>query len=176
LDKKAFINKIKKKMDEENKIEINIKFTNQKNIIIKIKTNEPISNLKKEVIANYKDNDINFERKTLRLIFKGKLLEDSFPIKYYKIENEDYIHCVVSESQTTNTRQTQARRIDLENGNSQEEIQLNRGFDRLRDAGFGSEEILLFRSQFYKGKEELLEKITKNEINDEDLFLMEEKW
>jgi hypothetical protein len=107
------------------------------------------------------------EKPIMRLIYNGKLMMDMVPLKFYKVKNECFIHCALS---------------DLPNNdNSPHELErelssMPRGFDRLIPLGFSNEDVQYIRNEFYSSRQYLLAQYETGQLTIRDLQNLEEQW
>jgi hypothetical protein len=147
-------------------LSINVKFSSGISVPMEIEPTETIYNVKKEI----KKNCINQAQQKLyvRLLFRGKFLEDHCTVQSYKLENQDTILCVMTETMQP-SRRTFSQEI-------QEVSDHPRGFDRLGEMGISSEEIVGLRSQFYNSRPDILVRIRNEQISTSEIHDLEEEW
>jgi len=102
--------------------------------------------------------------KSIRLIFRGKILKEHETIRNYGMQDMDNVHCAISDLQ---------RPIRNEGPPDVEDAPL-RGLDRLREMGFNEDEIEQFRLLFYQAhRQRILSAVEAGEV---DLRQLEEEW
>jgi len=106
-----------------------------------------IKDLKSHIVAQLKLT----ERKQVKLIFKGKILEDTKPIEDYKIEKDDVLlYMVVDEVPAENDNlETNVSVASQDIRESLDSSSQARGFNRLREMGMSQQELHIFRMLFH---------------------------
>ena len=136
----------------ETYINIKIKSTISDNDTFDLNISErsTIENLKTIIL-----NKLNTkkESKAIRLIYCGKLLKpDNKCLQDFKIENNSFIHAVITQARVENTITNSNNNISDDNDDGNHEANNNttnsRGFDQLLRNGFSRNEVSFLRSAF----------------------------
>eukprot|EP00164_Ancoracysta_twista_P005595 GFYU01007673.1.p1 GENE.GFYU01007673.1~~GFYU01007673.1.p1 ORF type:complete len:303 (+),score=58.80 GFYU01007673.1:202-1110(+) len=137
---------------KEGHLRIFIKMVDGGNHTIDIPQDASVPDLKDAVRAAEKVEG----PKNIRLIYMGKILDANETLAHYKIPDESFVHCTISEPRP--------QVVELE-----ETGPTVRGFERLRFSGFSEQEIETLRMQFHRGR-------AHNYREGEDLRDIEEEW
>ena len=108
---------------------------------IKIEEKESVSRLKSRLLDEILPRE-NCIGKRVRLIYRGRLLQDDEVCADEIREKEEVVHCVLSDD-----RKTGHHSIDVEDEEENDDSQ-EAGFDQLRQHGFSGSEISDMRSLF----------------------------
>eukprot|EP01080_Neovahlkampfia_damariscottae_P006383 gene6383-10390_t len=159
-------------MTEENKIIIKLLLISK---VFTIKVNvdtKTVRDLKNKIPKFCPE--VDFKGKWIRLLYRGKFLEDHLSLKSTKLEDGDSMQCILSDKKPPESygRKNKNRLKPI----IEEEFYEPKGFDRLSESGFSEEEIEEMRTQFYRNKKELIDSINEGKITDEQLYEMEDEW
>ncbi|KAG1461084.1 hypothetical protein G6F46_001202 [Rhizopus delemar] len=132
-------------------IDLHIRWSDRQDLVLNVEPDELISSIKEKI--HHSAGHTN--RKYIRLIHNGKVLQDEQTLKSYgigkitvvnskaKLEPPSpvYIHCSLSDY---------IPQSPIASYNSQPQIIPPTGFDRLRESGFTEEDIQNIRAQFHR--------------------------
>ncbi|KAI8987834.1 hypothetical protein BDF20DRAFT_814200 [Mycotypha africana] len=159
--------------DEEfhDTIDLHIRWSDRQDLVLHVSPESTIHDIKEKI----RQSSPTIERKYIRLIHNGRVLEDYKSLKEYgvgKIIRSDskakleppspvYFHCSLSDYKPT-----------IQNSqNNYPQIIPPTGFDRLREAGFSEEDIQNFRTQFHRFNGTALDELPTEEARN-----LEEQW
>ncbi|KAG1237552.1 hypothetical protein G6F35_000594 [Rhizopus arrhizus] len=155
-------------------IDLHIRWSDRQDLVLNVEPDELISSIKEKI--HHSAGHTN--RKYIRLIHNGKVLQDDQTLKSYgigkitvvnskaKLEPPSpvYIHCSLSDY---------IPQSPIATYNNQPQIIPPTGFDRLRESGFTEEDIQNIRAQFHR-----LHGTTFDETDEtsEEARNLEEQW
>lgn len=123
------------------------------------------------------------EGKHMRFIFQGKLLQDHLSLQFYGIGDGHFVHCTLSDYPPPEAATVMVSpSIPMSLGSPPSQQQQSspqdgpQGFDRLRESGFSSAEIMYIRNTFYASRQHLLLRLQQGTVSEGELRQMEEQW
>jgi len=131
---------------------------------IQTRATATIEQLKKQIVEKFR-----LPNKFIRLISRGRVLEDGNTLEMYSIHNNAFVHFAISESPPQSTQQQ--RHTNLIDDQEQP-----RGFDRLHQFGFSDADIEQFRQQFHLHRLANTGFLTNSTATAEQLRAFEEEW
>ncbi len=159
---------------------VNIKVKTLTNIYsLAVPTKIKIVSLRRKIVDECLKEKASGKR--VRLIYAGKLLDDSKDLSMYKIQEHTCIHAALSEVAANNGLASSllnrhSSNSSENNGGEEENL---RGFDRLRQNGdFSVEDVEIVRSTFYREVLEYAETQRRRPGEEEAdrYYRMEEEW
>lgn len=110
--------------DDDAKINILIKFVDERELRVKVKPNDTIFSIKK---AHF-EHELSIN-KIVRFIYQGQFLNDSNTIDYYNIKDQTTIHCIITTrkcgdvNKPNETSEANATRVNSSSGSSSRQLE-----------------------------------------------------